>query len=99
MFTYRLRYDRGEPLADYDLLLTAGPNYDPDELPDGFFCDRHRNQLDPGRLTYYLNHDRMEAGLSSAALEQKIGFRIVARSRSGFAYDSVAELRSDNATV
>jgi hypothetical protein len=99
MFTFRLRDDRGEPLTDYDLLLTAGPNYDPDELPDGFFVDRQRNQVDPGRLCYYLNHDRLDAGLSRAALEGKIGFKIVARPSSGLAYYSVAELRSDVATV
>ena len=99
MFTFRLRDDRRESLADYDLLITAGPNYDPNELPDGFFCDRQRNQLDPGRLTYYVNHDRMDAGFNSAALEQKIGFRVVARPSSGLAYYSVAELRSDVATV
>jgi hypothetical protein len=95
MFTFKLRDDRGEPLADYDLLLTAGPNYDPDELPDGFFVDRQRNQQDRGRLTYYVNHDRMQTGLSSGALQGKIGFRVVARPDSGLAYYTVAELRSD----
>ena len=59
MLTFKLRDDRGEPLTNYDLLLTAGPNYDPNEIPDGFFCDRQRNQLDPGRLTYFLNHDQI----------------------------------------
>lgn len=99
MLTFKLRDDRGEALADYDLLLTAGPNYDPDELPDGFFRDRQRNQLDPCRLTYFVNHDRMQAGLNTAALGRKIGFRIVARPDSGLAYYPVAELRSDVAVV
>src|ERR1019366_5652920 len=80
-------------------ILTAGPNYDPNELPDGFFCDRQRNQLDPGRLTYYLNHNRMEEGLNAPALEQKLGIRVVARPDTGLAYYSVAELRSDVASV
>jgi hypothetical protein len=99
MLTFKLRDDRGEPLSNYDLILTAGPNYDPDELPDGFFCDRQRNQLDPGRLTYYLNHNRMEEGLNAPALEQKLGIRVVARPDTGLAYYSVAELRSDVASV
>jgi hypothetical protein len=99
MLTLKLRDDRGEPLANYDLLLTAGPNYDPNELPDGFFCDRQRNQLDPGRITYYLNHNRMEEGLSTPALEKKMGFRVVARPDAGLAYYSLAELRSDIANV
>jgi hypothetical protein len=33
MLTFKLQDDRGESLADYDLVLTAGPNYDPNELP------------------------------------------------------------------
>jgi hypothetical protein len=99
MFTFKLRDDRGDPLTDYDLLLTAGPNYDPNELPAGFFCDRQRNQLDPNRLAYYVNHDRMVTGLSTTALERKLGLRIVARPDAGLAYYSVAELRADVATV
>jgi hypothetical protein len=66
---------------------------------DGFFCDRQRNQCDPGNLTYFLNYDRMNVGLSNVALDRKIGFRVVARPESGLAYYSVAELRSDVATV
>jgi hypothetical protein len=99
MFTFKLRDDRGEPLNDYDLVLTAGPNYDPDELPEGFFRDRQRNTADRGRLTYYVNHDRMQEGLSAAALEHKIGFRVVARPDSGLAYYTVAELNSDVSTI
>jgi hypothetical protein len=99
MITFKFRDDRGESLSDYDLLLTAGPNYDPDELPDGFFRDRQRNQLDSGRLTYYVDHDRMEVGMNTAALQQKIGFRVVARPDSGLAYYTVAELRSDTASM
>jgi hypothetical protein len=99
MLTFKLRDDRGETLSNYDLLLTAGPGYDPNELPDGFFCDRQRNQLDPGRITYFLNYNRMQQGLLAPAMEQKLGLRLVARPDSGLAYYSVAELRSDVATV
>jgi hypothetical protein len=99
MLTLMLRDDRGEQLTNYDLLLTAGPNYDPDELPDGFFRDRQRNLLNPGSITYFLNHSRMEQGLLAPAMEQKLGMRVVARPDSGLAYYSVAELRSDVATV
>jgi hypothetical protein len=95
MFTVKLRDDRGEPLTDYDLILTAGPNDDPNELPEGFFVDRQRNQIDPGRLTYYLNHDRMSAGLNTSALQGKIGFQVVARPDSGLARYRVASLNAD----
>jgi hypothetical protein len=78
----RLRDDRGEELSDYDLFLTAGPNYSVDELPAGFFVDRQRNRRSPGKLTYYLNWDVLndrEKGLRKPELEGKFGFCIVAR--------------------
>lgn len=78
----RLRDDRGQYLSDYDLFLTAGPNYSPDELPTGFFVDRQRNRRNPGKLTYYLNWDVLndpKDGLRKPELKGKFGFRIVAR--------------------
>jgi hypothetical protein len=92
MLLFRLRDDRGAPVGDYDLLLTAGPDYSPDELPPGFFQDRQRNSLDPSRLAYYLDYDRMVEGLSLPTLGRKIGLRVVARPDSGLACYTVAEL-------
>ena len=99
MFMVRVRDDRGRCLQDYDLLLTAGPDYSPDELPAGFFRDRQRNSVSPGHLAYYLDHDRMSGGLSAAAAGQKLGFRIVARPDSGLAHYTKTELRSDAAHI
>jgi hypothetical protein len=99
MFTFKMKDDRLESLRDYDLILTAGPDYSPDELPDGFFEDRQRNTVNPGNLTYYLDHDRMSGGLSAAATEQKLGFRIVARPDAGLARYTKTELRSDAAHI
>lgn len=93
MVVFRLRNDRGEILSDYDLLLTAGPNYSPDELPAGFFMDRQRNSRNPGHLTYYLNRDALDKLRRGG--EGRIGFRILARPNSGLAYYEVAEYRSD----
>lgn len=93
MVVFRLRNDRGDFLADYDLLLTAGPNYSPDELPEGFFRDRQRNSRNPGQLTYYLNYDALEKLRRGG--EGRIGFRLMARPQSGLAYYEVAEYRSD----
>ena len=86
MLVFRLSDDRGNELTDYDLLFTAGPAYDPNHLPPGFFVDRQRNQRRPGKLTYYLNYDRMVAGLQTPALADKFGFEIVARPTAGFAH-------------
>ncbi len=59
MLTFRVTDDEGYPVTDYDLLLTAGSDSDPDALPRGFFCDRQRNRVDRSALTYFLNHDVM----------------------------------------
>ncbi len=93
MVVFRLRNDRGELLTDFDLLLTAGPEYSPDELPAGFFMDRQRNSRSPGHLTYYLNHDVLDKLRKGG--EGRIGFRILARPNSGLAFYEVAEYRSD----
>ena len=78
-FVFRFRDDRGNTLADYDLFLTAGPGYSPNELPPGFFVDRQRNQRNPSKLTYYVNFDVMHSGLARPSLGGKFGFRLVAR--------------------
>lgn len=79
MIVFRLIDDRGDMLNDFDLYITGGPNYSPDDLPPGFFIDRQRNKRNSGKLTYYLDHDVMRRGLNRAKMEGRIGFRIVAR--------------------
>jgi hypothetical protein len=79
MMVFRLLDDRGASLADYDLYFTAGPRYDENQLPAGFFRDRQRNQRDRGKLTYYLNHDTMAEGLAHPKLGGRLGFYIEAR--------------------
>jgi hypothetical protein len=87
MMVFRIIDDRGFPLADYDVLLTAGPSYDPNHLPQGFFVDRQRNSLNPGKLTYYIDYDVMIAGLKRPQLDNRLGFRFVGRPAiGGFAY-------------
>lgn len=102
MVVFRIVDDRRNQLSDYDLFLTAGPKYDPNELPQGFFVDRQRNSRNPGKLTYYLDHDVMSAGLSKPAMEGKLGFRIQARPKatdSALAYYLPCDFSSDLAKV
>jgi hypothetical protein len=54
MLVFRVRDARGEPVRDFELVLTAGQD-SPDALPPGFFIDRQRNRRDPGVVTYYVN--------------------------------------------
>ncbi len=89
-------------VTDYDLYITAGPNYSPDELPTGFFVDRQRNQRNPGKLTYYLDYDVLTTGLSKPQMEGRLGFRIIARpseSSTALAFYRPIEFRSDAKTL
>ena len=102
MPVFRFVDDRGDTLTDYDLILTAGPNYDENSLPEGFFVDRQRNQKNPGKLTYYLDYDVMEAGLRKPKMQGKLGFRVKARPEendAALAYYRVLDFRSDLDTL
>lgn len=59
MVVFRVSDEDGNPVPDFDLLLTAGPSSDPDALPRGFFADRQRNSIARNTLTYFFNYDRM----------------------------------------
>lgn len=101
MVVFRLVDDRGNQLDDYDLYLTAGPEYDEDELPEGFFVDRQRNLRNPGRLTYFLDYDAMKAGIDKPKMQGKLGFRIQARPEAGndaLVYYQQLDFRSSVAT-
>ena len=99
MFVFRLQDDRGNNLNDYDVIFTAGPDYDENHLAPGFFKDRQRNQRNPGKLTYYIDYDVMAEWLAKPELEGKFGFKIVARPDSGFASYSYAEYRGTFAAL
>ena len=75
MLCLRVVDDKGNLIEDYDAAFTAGEEASPDLLPQGFFRDRQRNSKHPGRLTYYLDHEK----LSSVA----VGFEVTARPTEG----------------
>jgi hypothetical protein len=91
MFVFRIIDNRGNALTDYDVIFTAGPDYDENHLAPGFFKDRQRNRRNPGKLTYYINYDVMAEWLAKPELEGKFGFKIAARPDSGFAFYTIAE--------
>lgn len=102
MIIFRLIDDRGNHLEDYDLYLTAGPQYSTDTLPKGFFADRQRNQRDPGQLTYFLDYDIMEAGINTPQMQGNLGFRIRAHpqaSEQPLAYYTVLDFHSSLADI
>ena len=99
MLVVRLVDDRGNELSDYDVLFTAGPHYDPNHLPPGFFVDRQRNQINPGTLTYYIDYDVMSDWMGKPEVEGKFGIRVTARPLEGFAHYSVAEYQGTFAAL
>ncbi len=90
MFVFNVRDNFGNEIHDYDMLLLAGNDYEPSELPKGFFMDRQKNNLS-GNLTYYLNYNKLKE-----IKDKKLGIRIVARPNGGFSYYLPAEFRSED---
>ncbi len=99
MLVISLVDDRQNRLTDYDVTFTAGPDYDANHLPPGFFVDRQRNQLNAGKLTYYIDYDKMSDGLNSPALNGKFGVKIAARPDKGFAHYEEAVLEGTFASL
>ena len=102
MIIFRLIDDRGNHLNDYDLYLTAGPQYSEDALPTGFFADRQRNQHNRGKLTYFLDYDVMESGINMPKMQGNLGFRIKAHpqaSDQALAYYKLLDFHSSLADV
>lgn len=102
MIIFRLIDDRGNHLVDYDLYLTAGPNFSEEALPRGFFVDRQRNLRNRGKLTYFLDYDVMEAGINSLKMQGNLGFRIKAypeASNQALAYYKLLDFHSSLADI
>lgn len=102
MLIFRLIDDRGNHLDDYDLYLTAGPQYSEYALPSGFFADRQRNQKNPGKLTYFLDYDVMESGINTPKMQGNLGFRIKAHpeaSSQALAYYQLLDFHSSLADI
>lgn len=104
MVIFRLADDAGHAIEDFDLLLTAGREEDPNKFPRGFVVDRQRNRIHRGTLTYYFNYDVMmgckevkrdgkvvrEAGKGA----EMMGMRIKPRPEEGFVHYLPCELRA-----
>ncbi|VEG91798.1 phospholipase PlaB [Legionella spiritensis] len=102
MIIFRLIDDRGNHLVDYDLYLTAGPEYSEQALPAGFFVDRQRNLNNRGKLTYFLDYDIMEAGINTPKMQGNLGFRIKAYPQSSgqaLAYYRLLDFHSSLADI
>jgi hypothetical protein len=97
MIIFRLRDNEDRPVTDFDLILTAGLNADPNHLPQGFFVDRQRNRVYPETISYFVNRDVMKKSDPVLDINGKVvrdasdgagtlGFKIVARPDAGFVH-------------
>ena len=93
---FRLLDDRGAHLNDIDILLTAGPNASPNELPQGFLADRQGNRRDAGAITFFLNHAALAGAPAVVRADGSVARApLIARGNYGLA----VRPRSDDAIV
>ncbi len=95
MLIFHVHDDQGNHFScgDFDILLLGGKNYQPYDLPKGFFMDRQMNSS-TSNLVYYIDVDRMHD-----IKDGLFGIRVTARPESGFAYYCMAEFRSNGVAV
>lgn len=105
MVIFRVHDDEGHPVSDFDLILTAGPDADPNHLPQGFFLDRQCNSINPETITYFFNRDVMKGAPAVVDTNgvvtreplpgaEMLGFKIVARPDSGFVHYLPCEIKA-----
>ncbi|MEZ5462370.1 esterase/lipase family protein [Dokdonella sp.] len=106
MVIFRLIDSSGIGAPDVKVLLTAGPNNDPNQLPENFLADRQYNRRS-GNLTFFLNHatltgceavpGKKEGEVARKALIPRppYGLRITPRDGDHFVEYWMAELQAD----
>jgi hypothetical protein len=106
MVVFRLIDDAGSRVPDMNLLLTAGPNADPNQLPEGFLTDRQGNRRAPGNLCFFLNHaaltgcpeivdDRGQRRREALVPRPPYGLRLLPRQDEKWVEHWAAELAAD----
>ncbi|MBL0164805.1 MAG: alpha/beta hydrolase [Xanthomonadales bacterium] len=105
MVIFRLIDSQQLGTPDVKVLLTAGPNNDPNQLPENFLADRQFNKRS-GNLTFFLNHAALAGcpaipGLKADSIarpalipRQPYGLRIQPRDGEGFVEYWAAELHA-----
>ncbi|HEU0151750.1 MAG TPA: phospholipase [Arenimonas sp.] len=109
MVLFRLLDDSGARVPEMNLLLTAGPSADPNQLPEGFLTDRQGNRRAPGNLCFYLNHAAL-AGCPEVREGDRLvraervprppyGLRLLPRQDEQWVEHWLAELGADTASL
>ncbi len=106
MVIFRVTDDYGHAISDFDLILTAGKDNDPNHLPRGFFMDRQQNKRFKNTITYYFNYDVMAGSPAltgpdgnvvrpALAGASALGFRIQPRPDDGFVRYLPCQIKAD----
>lgn len=105
MVVFRLTDDSGRPVADFDLILTAGKRQSPDRLPVSFIRDKQRNARTPNIITFFLNHGVFTGKAvppfraAVARDDDFIGLNVIARPETGFVHYVNASLGAATASL
>lgn len=106
MVIFRLIDSQQLGTPDVKVLLTAGPNNDPNQLPENFLADRQFNKRS-GNLTFFLNHAALAGCAEIPGLKpdrparpaliprQPYGLRIQPRDGEAFVEYWAAEMHAD----
>lgn len=105
MVIFKVNDHQGHPINDFDLILTAGKNSDPNHLPAGFFVDKQRNKKHPNIITFYFNYDLMTGTAEVVDDNGKIireakrgisqlGLKIIPRPAQGFVHYLSCEINA-----
>ncbi|MDR6562097.1 MULTISPECIES: hypothetical protein [unclassified Arcicella] len=105
MVIFRVIDSEGYAIKDYDLIISAGDDNDPNHLPEGFFQDRQKNKNNPENITYYLDYDILKGteAIKSGKKEirpkqkgiNKLGLKIIPRPSEGFVRYLPCEIKAD----
>jgi len=97
---FRITDSEGYPITDFDILLTAGQDSDPNNFPPGFVADRQRNSINKEIITYYFNYDLI-VGAPENEFRKKtegitqIGLKIIPRPQEGFVRFVACEIKAN----
>ena len=103
---FRVRDDKGFPVKDYDLILTAGKEASANHLPEGFFQDRQHNRINSETITYYFNYnvmkgmDEVKDKESDKVIREaikgisKLGLQVKPRPNQGFVHYLPCEIQA-----
>ncbi|MEN7341292.1 MAG: phospholipase [Pseudomonadota bacterium] len=106
MVIFRVFDDHDNPVSDFDLILTAGADNNPNHLPRGFFRDRQQNKRANNTVTYYFNYDVMAGAPAlinadgrpvrpQLAGAKALGIRVLPRPDRGFVRYQACQFRAD----